>query len=371
MKKLLLLVFSVISLFATDFNDTEKEFSLINPQETQNILGNTIITGNTVACISEFNESNPSTSIEKLQNSPCSNNLNHNTNKYFVKYIDVDNNGSTFNSSTATLQFPNTYKKIKWAGLFWQGNLNNISKLYKKFNGEYVENNDSSLSNEQNFDTFNEMKNKGKMIVLMKIGTNSYKKVEAPKVSYSEWDFKAIYGAYANVTDYLKEQNITGGEVNVTIANIPTSRGLETGLGNFDAWVLVVVYEEDSQNPNSKYRNNSIYFGYKKIYKSESIIKINDLFLPKFGDVESKVAIFAGEGEYPYKPDELSLYNGQNYIKFGSDSNCSDGNYPSCKNNVFDAKLSPTIKRFPFLKNNNGIDIVSGQILNDDRAEKK
>ena len=340
----------------TTFENKLLPFDLINPKETRNIIGNTKIIGNTAECVTPFYYKgsvsyNLPSSLSDLHNAQCDNNLDHNDNNYFVKNIDIDSNSTTKNSSSANVNLPATYKEIAWAGLFWQGHYNDDSVQY--YSGGWHYSDDYTQQTSNNNANFNAN------FVKMKIDNTSYISIQAEKFNYlKRGSTDVVYSAFANVTQQLRDANITTTS-NVTIADIVTTEGLEGSLGNYGAWTLVVVYKEDETNPTSKLRNNSVYLGYQQVYNANSTdakalqIPINDFLLPKRGTIDSQVAVFAAEGEYAYEPDSMKLDG----TTLGATNCTTNKDDPSCKTNMFDAKLSPSITRSPSLTNNNGIDI--------------
>ena len=355
---IIFLLLPVLLLSATNYSEGQKEFGLVDPNNTRNIIGNTFITGNTIECVTKYYYKNKHNyylplSLNQLQSAQCVNDLKKNDNNYFIKYIDIDNNNSTFNSSSATIKFPTTYKKIAWAGLFWQGHINDYS--YQYYNRGWHLSSDYTYQIENNYTNWSANK------IQLKIGNDTYEEIEANEFDYfvdsryinGSRKYGIEYSAYADITDKIKNLNITS-DTNVTIANIVSTRGWEYSLGDYGAWTLVIVYKEDPNNKNSKLRNNSVYYGYKVISKGNpDTITVSNFLLPKHGKIDSQMAVFAGEGEYAYQPDGMSLDNNE----LGATNCTTNPNDPSCKTNIFDAKLSPSIERNPRLTNNNGIDI--------------
>ena len=325
-----------------------RDFEIVNPESTRNINGDYIITGNTIECV---------TTSTSSYGAACSNNHSLNDNSRMTKYIDIDSNSSTWNSSSAYLQLPSDYSEVLWAGLFWQGNVNNRKsypqrRAYKTSSGWAYKNITSSSSvypTSSNVDTDK---------VLFKLtGMGGYEEVTAQKFDWDKWyqrngagNYGFTYSAYSDVTTILKnnsslfeaDKNIT-----VTVANLTANEGRENWLGDFGAWSLVVVYKGDV---NSTFKRVLIYNGYKSLddpsYTAENI-NVNSLYLPTGGNVNSRFSVFAGEGEEVYYPDSMKL---------------AGYNMPGARdqNNIFDARLA-NIER-PSISNNdventNGIDI--------------
>ncbi len=405
MKKLLLNFIGVV-LFATVYHNGYIDFKQI---VKKNIAANIETVGNTVECVTDLKFAKKG----DIKNASCQNDYTkYYNNKYLTKYINViENNSSIFNSSTATLKFPSTYKKIVWAALFWQGHINNYSYQYSytsskkngydkyyinqskdhktiykyiKSNGKYYYHLSNDLPN-NNPDSITET-NSSKIIIYI---NKRYYKINANEVDYKSDSRKfkndkthkyetkkgVKYSAYAklpqNIINALNSLASPNSEINVTVGNIATSYGLDERLGDYGAWSLIVIY---AQTPNiSNFRSNIVYYGFKNIYKgignNQVNIPINGLILPKNGTVNSALSVFSAEGEYinsgdKNNPESIRINN--EYLE----ENLAGYN----KYNVFDSRLSNDIKRYPELKNNDGIDIdlfdVSSQLTNIRDKEK-
>ncbi|MDF1877882.1 putative Ig domain-containing protein [Sulfurimonas sp. SAG-AH-194-L11] len=314
-----------------------RPFELINPLETQNIIGNTQIIGNTVQCVTTTTVWDQTTT--DYSNLSCTTNIDATNNSYIVKHLDIDSNTSTFNSTSATLQFPSTYKEIVWAGLFWQGNLNNGSLT------SYVDNYNYTFANDL---PTQDIKDTKANEVQLQIGNSPYQLVSAQQLDYrAEVADIANYSSFANITKYFGTYS-PGTTLEITLANLLTSEGqlYVNGSGTYGAWSLVIIYAEDSSNTNSKLRNNSIYSGYLYLSSSTSgdnPIDITGLLLPKRGTINSEMSVFSAEGEHLYTTDSISL-----------DGNKLGG---AQQDNIFDGQVSSNLIRNPNFDNTNGIDI--------------
>jgi len=361
MKKILIFITLTIYLFATNYIDDYVSFQKINPDNTTNIYGNLLITGNTVMCVTNKNTATYSDWENNYQNFECSNDLQNNDNNYITRYLDIDNDSSTRNSTSAIIHLPSTYKEIVWAGIFWQGHINNYSYLYTKNNRKFYSKDYDEFTDD---DITKTDANK----IKLKVNNNSYIDIIANEVDYhihTDYDNPtfnekgARYSAWADITNIIKQYQYTANtDINFTVANIATTEGLDENHGDYGAWSIVIIYKEDVNNPASKLRNNSVYYGFEKVYDdygNDAVrINIDHLVLPnKVGQkINTYMALFAAEGEYRYGPDtaklnneelnETLLYNGQEVFD---------------PENVFDARLSDDIIRYPKLYNNNGIDI--------------
>lgn len=216
-----------------------------------------------------------------------------------VKYIDVDNESSTFSSSAATLDLPNrNCSKIRYAGLYWGG-------MYKEDNPQ-------------------------KQSIKIKIPSQaSYIDITADSYIYDNSISKKIieytpYICYKDVTDIIKG-NPNGEYI---VANI---RATEAAVGTYPGgvsagWVLVIIYE----NPLETTKQITTFDGYANIlsngYGSSS--PENEVFfsfsgfktLPSPLPVNAKFGVAALEGDFFITDDKLSIQKPDNsyydlYIK--------------------------------------------------------
>ncbi|QCI27856.1 hypothetical protein [Caminibacter pacificus] len=411
MKKFLLFIFSVIISSATVFTDDYSDFGLINPQETRNIYGNYAVIGNTVEGVTlcKSLESNESITICPIKKDD---NFHFYNNKYIARYLitsDIDDeNISLEYGSVAYLKLPADAKKIVWAALFWQGHINNYSYLSSNYTSNislddgydkyYTNQSDDhkyiydyysdinqtyyNLSNDLPENNIDKIKDMYANLVGLKIGNYNFRIVEADELFYkgdSRYfckltsgceDFKGDeenhlddfekrngvkYGAYvvldSNYLDMLNSQLsiIKSSGLPIQISNLVTSQGLDSKLGNYGAWSLVVIYTEDTQDPNAKLRSINIYKGFKNLYSSipNLSITVDHLVLPHNGAVESQMTVFSAEGEKSNIGDYVDI----------NDINLTENAPGFDPNNEFDSVLSDDILRIPMLENNNGIDI--------------
>ena len=361
--------FTIGDIFSSGYAD----FYLVNPLRTRNIIGDFLVTGNTVECVTsnEGNETNP-------YDGACSNSTNDFNNNHIVKYIDIDGNSSigaqTWNSSSASFTLPSGFipdnsKGILWAALYWQGSVNNRKEVsdpnvqrragtaygspygYKEINS--VESLDMNATDAPN--------------VLIRIDdSTSYKNVHANSFYYdlahtvSSVHAGGYYAAYTDVTQLLQDENLTAGEHNITVANITTNEGRESNIGNYGGWSLVVIYREDFTS--GALRNISIYNGYQPLgkgantYVTEKEFTISGFRLPQSAPVKSQIGFFVGEGEQFYGGhtniyDEIYIQNTSRTL-----GGIIDGN----NTNIFDGALTDinrTNGDNNDILNTNGIDI--------------
>ncbi len=337
------------------------DFKLVNPPETRNLIGNYIVAGNTITCITEKRGTQTE---QDSYNGVCQNNRDIANNDYVVKYIDIDNSSLTWNSSSAEFELPNSYlnledgKGIAWAGIFWQGSINNRDdgfkqrRAYSNGNGfSYFDINSSTPITIPSTDA-----NK----LLIKIDDKPYLEIKADTLYYdaAHGNYGGYYASYTNITEILQEMNLTKGKHTITVANLTTNEGRESNVGNYGGWSLVIIYKEDF---SGKPRNISIYNGYQALgfggntHYPEKEITISGFKLPKTGDVDAQISAFVGEGEKKYGGTPL-VYD-KMYIKDLNQSKIY--NMPvAYPNNIFDGAITNSEETpIPEQVNTNGIDI--------------
>lgn len=335
-----------------------QDFVLINPPSTRNIIGDYAIAGNTVECITDDRGLSRTNTASDYPAPNCQDSTAFNDNNYMARYIDIDSDTSTWNSSSSNIDLPVRYTNVAWAGLFWQGSINNnVSTrrwdyyLQRRafFNGSTIDY--KYITNDESLDLTTSNGNK----ILFKIDGSSYNQVEADTFYY-DTKFNTLggyYAAYSDVTSYVQNAALSSGIHTFTVANIVSNEGREVSYGNYAGWSLVVIYQENPIDLNSAARNISIYNGYTIIPTSETV-KITGFKLPKSGPVSSQFASFAGEGEFVYTVDSMII------SKNADLSNSSNMPGATDTNNIFDAQLANILRDSPNdndVVNANGIDI--------------
>ena len=305
------------------YTNAWRDFSLRNPEDTRNIKGDVSVIGNTVQCVTTSRYSFGGT---------CTDSLAYNNNNYFTKYLDIDSDSNTYNSSEANLSIPTT-AEIVWAGLYWQGKIYKRvdSRIKWKFNEDPPYTLESLTTN--HYDT---------SIVKFKVpGSTDYVTVYSQKADCNEnsWG-STLFSNFAEVTNLIPTTDFNGV---YSVADIKTTYGLEYNLGNYGAWALVVIYKNEL-DLNEKLRNISVYDGYKVVSSGSNSVNIYiDGFLtPTNGDVNSILSVFAAEGENIYSGDDITV----------------EGKTPpgAVSGNAFDSSISG-FDANPSYRNANGIDI--------------
>ncbi len=350
---------SVQIKIATHYHASYTEFKIINPPDTRNVVGNYQIVGNTVTCI---------TDSKNKFGAKCVDNKNFNNNNYMVRYIDIDKNDTTWNSSSSNLILPDFFNEdandsILWAGLFWQGSVNNFYKEDNIQRRAYLKNGKITYTYIDENSPDIEIPKSGADQILLKVDSSSYIPIKASELYYDKafGSKGGYYAAYANITNFLRALHLKQGKHTFMVANIVTNEGKETEIGDYAGWSIVVIYREKIFQ--AKPKNISIYGGYIALGEGNenALIKIKGFRLPKYGKINATLASFAGEGDYIYGSKATD------YDKIVIKKTPSSYEYemPGAEDptNIFDSKLAnvnrDNIKDNLLVNNNNGIDVDS------------
>ncbi|MCM0665490.1 T9SS type B sorting domain-containing protein [Flavobacterium tyrosinilyticum] len=269
-----------------------------------------------------------------------------------MKYIDIDNDAATFNSSSATLVIPDASKdcyEIAYAALYWSGTYqgsdrNNINK------------------------------------VKLKTGTSAYKDITGSII----WDEGASgvnnaylskpYACFKEITAEVK----AAGPGLYTIADLVCSQGsLNPGGGNSAGWSIYVIYK-DPKLP-SKYITSFDGFSMIRSTDPPLDIPISGFTTNPEGNVNVKLGFSALEGDNPLEGDGLQFKGGKSTL-WGDVSSLarpitpavppSRGNAGTpAKPNFFNSTITDgdaiMTNRNPASKNTLGYDAGVVKVLND------
>jgi uncharacterized repeat protein (TIGR01451 family) len=195
-------------------------------------------------------------------------------NSWDMRYIDVDSDPSTFDSSRADLALP-ADATVLFAGLYWGANTKAPS------GGSAAA--DVGARNTVRFAT---------------PGGGGYVTVTADQVD--EGTARSQEGAYqgfANVTALVR----AAGAGTYTTANVQTARGLDRYAG----WSLVVAYNSPTAPP----RNLTVFDGFETVNSGDAPreFSVSGFRTPRSGPVRSKLGFVAYEGDLSLGGDKAYL----------------------------------------------------------------
>ncbi|MEG7862272.1 isopeptide-forming domain-containing fimbrial protein [Bacillus mobilis] len=229
------------------------------------------------------------------------------------KAVDIDNDDTTFNSSTGA--FPNipAGSKVKKAYLFWTAAMGTPSDTRT----------DYRVSDED-----------VRQPVKVKMGNKQYAEVSADSIRKADYlpyianhySSGAGYVAYADVTNVIAKQGISQ---TVTVANVPQIK-FEKGSGYYwGNWNLILVYE----NHKETVKDMKIWEGLVSQKSTTwADISVNKINTPKEGAFKAKFSYFSSQGDpadndgYAYDYGEYDFGLGYQKLKNinGKDNDVND-----------------------------------------------
>lgn len=270
-----------------------------------------------------------------------------NNDEFKMKYVDIDNDNTTFSSSAATLMLNKQNSKIVYAGLYWGATYPyDEGKLNKKQKHVTIKK-ERELSN----------------IIKFKVPSSQYQEIKGELIfdGFTQEAFKesAPYVYYANVTTLLQNQNSIDGEYQV--ANIKAAQGIISG-GSSAGWTLVVVYENELLP--KKYI--ATYDGFAGLTTKHLDIPFQNIQTLENGIVNAAIFGAALEGDLNLKGEQIQIKaNDVNDFSFIE-------NDIRVKNNFFNSTITQNNEyienRRPNSKNNLGYDAFYLEIANQDNT---
>ncbi|MBA3986170.1 MAG: hypothetical protein H0X63_06290, partial [Flavobacteriales bacterium] len=273
------------------------------------------------------------------------------TNNANMKYVDVDGNNSTFNSSSAHLNFSNengadpNCSTVVFAGLYWTGRASDGPDSPNIFD----------VTKDGVTKTFDKRKVKFKGP-----NTGSYTTITASSndIYYPTTSDGFMYSAYADVTSYV-QNNGTG---DYFVADIALVEGNGGGTGFYGGWGLVVVYENNLMN----WRDITVFDGHSYVAGSITAdfeLPVSGFNTAQSGSINMKLGMMAGEGDRGISGDYFQIRNAadNNWVNLNHGGNSS--------NNFFNSSIfTGGNTRNPNLLNNTGMDVSMFNINNPDNT---
>lgn len=258
-----------------------------------------------------------------------------NNNQFNMRFVDVDADPSTFNSSRATVSLPPN-AEVLWAGLYWGGDTSNGTNAFAP-NGAAAPN--PAQRNQVRFST---PANGSSYVTLLASET-----FEFPATDSSADSDGFRYQGFREVTSLVQ----AAGEGQYAVANVQAGNGQTVG-GLYGGWALVVVF----RNPNETLRNLSVFDGLTEIRSLSGglDITLDGFVTPAAGSFNARVGAVTYEGDRGLIGDDLEI-NG---------TPIGDANNPL--NNFFNSSINGpgTDLRSPSFANQLGFDITQFNLLN-------
>lgn len=308
-----------VLLLSSIFNSYGQEVVQFTPRQSSfNIKGDFSMIGNTNLTLVDYDETS--------------------NNGEDMRFVDIDNDDETFNSSSSTLEFSlengalAECSNIVYAGLYWTGRAS-LDGFDDDADGD---GDPSTFTVTKNGDT----KNFDKRKVLFKGSVDSgYQEIQATDIQFPDGEFNNMYAAYADVTDIV----MSNGAGDYTVADIATIEGNGYPTGYSGGWGLVVVYE----NYKMKWRDITVFDGYAYVASGggEKFIDVNGFKAVQDGPVNVKLGVMAGEGDVTIGGDKLSmivpdLNDNKNFLATLNDNTYEDLSHPgNSTDNFFNSSI--------------------------------
>lgn len=271
-----------------------------------------------------------------------------NNDEFVMEYIDVDDDNTTFSSSSANLIFAEKPRKIVFAGLYW-------SATYKYEAGKQNKRNKFVATN-KNRTPINQIK-------IKLPNQSSYQNIQGT-VLYDGYDKEgfsesAPYAVFADVTSLLQPLSNPSGTY--TVANIKATQGTLSG-GVSGGWTLVVVFENDPENG----KFITLYDGFAGITSKSTDIAFNGFQALPEGKVKATIYGSALEGDLKLKGDQLLFKSQEDPSFIALENTIREGN------NFFNSSITFNDTHFtqrnPNSLNTLGYDAFEAEIVNPDNS---
>ena len=246
---------------------------------------------------------------------PSGNGVN---NDFTISYVDIDNNSSTFMSSSDSLNLSDC-SEILWAGLYWTARLSTSG-------------NPGSTTN---YTTRNQIK--------LKVNNGAYQSLTADELLDNSTGHQT-YHCYKNITSVVQNN---GPKARYTVADLVTRTGISAVYGG---WTIVIVYSDVYQSM----RNLTVFDGLANVSTGNTVtIPISGFVTPQVGPVAFELGVVSHDGDRGEVGDQL-LFNGAgNYVNVSDAAHNLNDVFNSSI--AYDGVLTPF--RNPVLNNTLGHDV--------------
>ena len=320
----------LLSLFLVSISLAQDRAQFTRGQEFY-LKGNTTVVGNSILGKSA------SKSFDKMDKV---------NDAFKMRYIDIDNDPSTWSSSSAYFSVPEE-SQIVYAGLYWS------ATYHGERSGERI--NDNVI-----FYKKLEERAHNPQSIKLKVPNGAYQDITGTLIYDGEnaknrtVKSRAPYAYAADVTQLLQDYY----EGDITVANVSATQGKING-GSSAGWLLYIVYEDDAE----PYQYITTYYGLESVKKEVVEIDFGNFKSSEDGEFSTYVTIAAIEGDTNLDKDQVRMYNPKSeiYLPFG--------NRVRPPNNFFNSSITVdeevVLERNPASKNTLGFDLAKVKIDNE------
>lgn len=264
-----------------------------------------------------------------------------------MQYIDIDDDETTFSSSSASFSFDNTQNgKVVYAGLYWTGTYPYTSGVLKG----------------KDYSAKDSKREKTESVMIKLPGRKDYIHLIGELIFEGNDDisFKGIspYVYYVNIS-YLLTNSVIEGEY--TVANIRAATGQIAG-GSAAGWALVLIYENSSSNV----KKIITYDGFSSISNEAKTFTFSGFKTPEQGPFQTRIMGATLEGDFSMGGDQVkvSVPTSGNSVELS--------NKIRAARNFFNSSITMNdeyvMERNPASQNTLGFDIFRMDIPNENQA---
>ncbi|MBK6835666.1 MAG: tandem-95 repeat protein [Bacteroidetes bacterium] len=225
-------------------------------------------------------------------------------NGFTAAYVDIDGDGTTFQSSSDSLDLA-TCSEVLWAGLYWGA---------------------ENRSGGSNYATRNQCR--------IKVNSGTYTNLTADAFQDNTVGFNT-YHCFKDITTLVQGAGIKS---RFTVANVAARVG---GTNRFGGWSIVVVYKNDLQ----PMRNLTVFNGLSNVSGGNPTtdVTVSGFLTPLSGPITFEIGNITYDGDRSSTGDQLRFNGGSGFVNISdADNNTNDiFNSTLCYNGV--AKTAPFI----------------------------
>ena len=266
-------------------------------------------------------------------------------------YVDIDQDKTTFSSSSANLKLPDNQSKIAYAVLYWSATYSYIKGTRREEDAQFY----FQGNRQKNRSLINKVK--------LKLPGENYQNITGNVLfdgaKSPAFALNAPYVCFADVTKQLQETKQVNGEY--TVANINATQGFVAG-GSAAGWMLYVVYEA----PTSKPKYITTFNGFSHIGNQPEIISLDEFKTPDKGATSTAIVLATLEGDSALSGDQCVVANPVTNKAWQLQAVNRD------KDNFFSSQITSistaNTVRYPNSSNTLGFDLATVTLPNNDEA---
>ena len=266
-------------------------------------------------------------------------------------YVDIDQDKTTFSSSSANLKLPDNQSKIAYAVLYWSATYSYIKGTRREEDAQFY----FQGNRQKNRSLINKVK--------LKLPGENYQNITGNVLfdgaKNPAFALNAPYVCFADVTKQLQEAKQVNGEY--TVANINATQGFVAG-GSAAGWMLYVVYEA----PTSKPKYITTFNGFSHIGNQPEIISLDEFKTPDKGATSTAIVLATLEGDSALSGDQCIVANPVTNKAWQLQAVNRD------KDNFFSSQITSistaNTVRYPNSSNTLGFDLATVTLPNNDEA---